>query len=78
MTPTEFGMLFYMAQRIGKPVTHKELFLFIRGNSGYEDREYVRVFISQLRHKLEEDPVHPTYILTEHGLGYRFGLDDIS
>ncbi len=75
LTPTEFEMLFYLAQRHGKIVTHQELLRSVWGYESGEQREYLRVFISQLRHKIEDDPLHPVHILTEPGIGYRFASD---
>jgi two-component system KDP operon response regulator KdpE len=75
LTPTEFGMLVYLAQRVGKVVTHQELLRSVWGYESGDQREYLRVFISQLRHKIEDDPLHPVHILTEPGLGYRFASD---
>ncbi|HEX9012832.1 MAG TPA: response regulator transcription factor [Anaerolineaceae bacterium] len=78
LTPTEFGMLLYLAQRTGKVVTHQELLRSVWGFESGDQREYLRVFISQLRHKIEDDPLHPVHILTEPGLGYRFASDSYS
>jgi two-component system, OmpR family, KDP operon response regulator KdpE len=78
LTPTEFGMLLYLAQRIGKVVTHQELLRSVWGFESGDQREYLRVFISQLRHKIEDDPLHPVHIITEPGLGYRFASENYS
>lgn len=72
LTPTEFNILLYMAQRMGKVVTHRELLQSVWGSQYGDEREYLRVFISQLRKKIEVDPLNPRYILTEPGVGYRF------
>ncbi len=76
LTPTEYEMLLYLAQRNGKVVTHRELLRAVWGNEYGDEREYLRVFISQLRHKIEDDPLHPAHILTEPGIGYRFASDN--
>jgi len=78
LTPIEFDMLYYLAQRNGKVVTHQELLRSVWGYEVGDKREYLRVFISQLRHKIEDDPLHPIHILTESGIGYRFGTDYFS
>lgn len=77
LTPTEYELLLYLAKRGGKVVTHRELLKSVWGNEYGDEREYLRVFISQLRHKLEIDPLRPVYILTEPGVGYRFATDTI-
>ncbi len=75
LTPREYDILVYLARHAGKVVTHRELLKAIWGNVFGEEREYLRVFISQLRRKFEDDPIRPTYILTEPGVGYRFISD---
>jgi two-component system KDP operon response regulator KdpE len=75
LTPTEYQILLYLAERAGKVVTHRDLLQAVWGNAYGDEREYLRVFISQLRHKIEEDHLRPTYILTEPGVGYRFSSD---
>ena len=75
LTPTEYDILQYLAQRTGKVVGHRELLKAVWGDVYGDEREYLRVFISQLRRKIEDDPVRPNYILTEPGVGYRFNSD---
>lgn len=75
LTPREYDILVYLARRAGKVVSHRELLRAVWGNMYGEEREYLRVFISQLRHKIEDDPMRATYILTEPGIGYRFAAD---
>jgi two-component system KDP operon response regulator KdpE len=72
LTPTEFDILHYLATQEGRVVTHRELLQAVWGSQYGEEREYLRVFISQLRHKIEEDPLNPLYLITEPGVGYRF------
>jgi two-component system, OmpR family, KDP operon response regulator KdpE len=72
LTPHEYDILVYLARRAGKAISHRELLKAVWGNVYGEEREYLRVFISQLRHKIEDDPMRCTYILTEPGFGYRF------
>jgi two-component system KDP operon response regulator KdpE len=75
LTRTEYGILVYLAKRADKVVTHRELLKAIWGEEYGDEREYLRVFISQLRRKIELNPLRPTFILTEPGVGYRFALD---
>lgn len=75
LTPTEYQILIYLAERADKVVTHRNLLQGVWGSAYGGEREYLRVFISQLRHKIEEDPMRPVYILTEPGVGYRFSTD---
>jgi len=75
LTPREYDILVYLARRAGKVISHRELLKAVWGNVYGEEREYLRVFISQLRHKIEDDPMRSTYILTEPGVGYRFVAD---
>jgi two-component system KDP operon response regulator KdpE len=72
LTPKEYDLLTYLAKKMGKVMTHRELLKAVWGEVYGDEREYVRVFISQLRRKIEDDPVRPEYILTEPGVGYRF------
>ena len=70
-TPTEYNLLVYLAQRAGKMITHRELLREIWGGEYGDEREYLRVYISQIRQKIELDPLRPKYIVTEPGVGYR-------
>ncbi len=72
LTPTEYALLLYLAHRRGKVISHRELLKAVWGVEYGDEREYLRVFISQIRHKIESDPLRPVYILTEPGVGYRF------
>lgn len=76
LTPKEYEVLLYLAQRKGKVITHRELLRSVWGIEYGDEREYLRVFISQLRHKIEDNPIRPIYILTEPGIGYRFAADN--
>jgi len=75
LTPREYDILVYLARRAGKVISHRELLKAVWGNVYGEEREYLRVFVSQLRHKIEDAPMRATYILTEPGIGYRFTAD---
>jgi two-component system KDP operon response regulator KdpE len=72
LTPKEFELLVYLARRPGKVVTHRTLLGAIWGANSTEQPEYLRVFIGQLRKKIESDPSSPKYLLTEPWVGYRF------
>lgn len=72
LTPKEFDMLKYLVSNAGKVVTHRALLQAVWGAEASEQTEYLRVFINQLRRKIEPDSGHPRYILTEPWVGYRF------
>ena len=72
LTPKEFELLVYLARHPGKVVTHRALLSAIWGGQSTEQVEYLRVFVGQLRKKLEPDAPAPRYILTEPWVGYRF------
>ena len=72
LTPKEFDLLVYLARRPGKVVTHRTLLAAIWGPNSTEQPEYLRVFVGQLRKKIEADPSSPKYLLTEPWVGYRF------
>ncbi len=72
LTPKEFELLVYLARHRGKVVTHRALLSAIWGGQSTEQVEYLRVFVGQLRKKLEPDAPAPRYILTEPWVGYRF------
>jgi two-component system, OmpR family, KDP operon response regulator KdpE len=72
LTPTEYELLRFLMSSAGKVVTHQTLLRAVWG-SEYEDAgANLRVFVAQLRRKIEPDPAHPSYIRTEPGIGYRF------
>ncbi len=72
LTPKEFDLLVFLAQHPGKVVTHRALLAAVWGPNATEQPEYLRVFVGQLRKKLEPDASSPRYILTEPWVGYRF------
>jgi two-component system, OmpR family, KDP operon response regulator KdpE len=75
LTPTEYGLLRFLAQNAGRVVTHGQLLRAVMG-SGYEDAVgSLRVFIASLRKKLEADPGEPRLIVTEPGVGYRLNAN---
>jgi two-component system, OmpR family, KDP operon response regulator KdpE len=72
LTPKEFDLLVYLARRPGKVVNHRTLLAAIWGGQSTEQVEYLRVFVGQLRKKLEQEGASPRYIVTEPWVGYRF------
>ena len=72
LTPKEFDLLVYLARRPGKVVNHRTLLAAIWGGQSTEQVEYLRVFVGQLRKKLEPEAASPRYIVTEPWVGYRF------
>jgi two-component system, OmpR family, KDP operon response regulator KdpE len=72
LTPREFELLHTLMQRAGQLITHERLLALVWGPSYGQEREYLRTYISQLRRKLEDDPAHPVYLLTDSYVGYRF------
>jgi two-component system KDP operon response regulator KdpE len=72
VSPKEYDLLARLAVGHGKLLTHKDLLVAIWGPAHAADTQYLRVFIGQLRQKLEVDPAHPRIIETEPGVGYRF------
>jgi two-component system, OmpR family, KDP operon response regulator KdpE len=72
LTPTEYELLRTLATQAGKVLTHSMLLRAVWGNAYEQDVPTLRVFITQLRRKIEPDPARPTHILTEPGIGYRF------
>ena len=76
LTRTEYELLAYLVSHHGKVLTHKELLRNVWGPEYGEESEYVRVFIRQLRSKIEDDPSNPKFIVTEPRIGYRFVKPD--
>jgi two-component system KDP operon response regulator KdpE len=72
LTPKEFELLVFMGRRPGKVLQHRTLLGAIWGGQSTEQTEYLRVFVGQLRKKLETDTSSPRYIVTEPWVGYRF------
>jgi two-component system, OmpR family, KDP operon response regulator KdpE len=72
LTPKEFDLLVYLARHPGKVATHRALLSAIWGGQSTEQVEYLRVFVGQLRKKLEPETSSPRYIVTEPWVGYRF------
>lgn len=72
LTSTEYNLLILLAKNQGKVLTHQYLLKSIWGLGAQTETQYLRVFIAQLRKKLENDPNHPKHFITESGVGYRF------
>lgn len=72
LTPTEFKLLAVLLENAGRVVEQRELLEKVWGPEYVDDIYYPRVYVSQLRRKIEQDPAEPTYIITEHRVGYRF------
>lgn len=71
LTPKEFELLSFLAKHVGKVVTHRQILIAIWGPAHAADTQYLRVYIGQIRQKLEKDPGDPRIIITEPGIGYR-------
>jgi two-component system KDP operon response regulator KdpE len=76
LTPTEYEVLKYLALNAGKVVTHRTLLHAVWGPQYDDEAHYLRVFVGQLRRKIEPDPSRPRYLLTEPGIGYRLRMSD--
>lgn len=72
LTPLEYKLLLVLVRNAGKVVTHRQLLKEVWGPSYVEHTQYLRVYMTQLRHKLESDPARPRYLFNEPGVGYRF------
>ncbi|MBN2262088.1 MAG: response regulator transcription factor [Prolixibacteraceae bacterium] len=72
LTATEYTLLVLMAQNAGRVLTHQYILKEVWGYGYVEQPQYLRVFIAQLRKKIEDEPSKPKYIITESGIGYRF------
>ena len=75
LTPTEWGLLRALLTNRGRTMTHRQLFRSVWGNAEGDAQQYLRVYVGQLRRKLEDDPVRPKLITTEPAVGYRLELD---
>lgn len=75
LTPKEYDLLVFFVNRPGKVITHRTLLGAVWGGNYTEQSEYLRVFVGQLRKKIEIDPSEPKHILTEPWVGYRFDPD---
>jgi len=76
LTPKEYDLLRILVTHAGKVITHQQLLREVWGPGSVYETHYLRVYIGQLRQKLEPDPAQPRYILTEPGVGYRLRMED--
>ncbi len=76
LTPTEYKLLAILIRYSGKVITHRQLLKEVWGLAYADHTNYLRVFMAQLRHKLEADPARPRYLLTEPGVGYRIKAEE--
>ena len=77
LRPTKYRLLYHLVSNAGRLLTHETLLSKVWGREYRDEAHYLRLYITYLRQKLEKDPAHPQYILTERGVGYRFkALDD--
>ena len=75
VTPIEYRLLVTLIKYAGKVVTQRQLLTQVWGPAYAEQAQYLRVYMGQLRRKLEADPTRPRYLLTEQGVGYRLGVE---
>ncbi|HOY31765.1 MAG TPA: response regulator [Bacteroidales bacterium] len=73
LTSTEYSLLTLLAKNEGRVLTHQFILKEVWGMSYVEQTQYLRVFVAQLRKKIEDDPAKPKWLNTESGIGYRFG-----
>jgi two-component system, OmpR family, KDP operon response regulator KdpE len=76
LTPKEFELLTVLAAHVGRVLTHRAILKALWGANGASQQEHLRVLVGQLRKKLETDPAHPRYVLTEPWVGYRFAAEN--
>jgi two-component system KDP operon response regulator KdpE len=72
LRPTEYRLLYHLVNNAGHLMTHETLLSKVWGHEYRDEAHYLRLYITYLRQKIEQDPAHPRYILTERGVGYRF------
>jgi two-component system KDP operon response regulator KdpE len=76
LTPIEYRLLTTLIKHAGRVLTHRQLLREVWGPNASEQTHYLRVYMGQLRHKLERDPSRPRYLVTEPGVGYRLRTDE--
>jgi two-component system KDP operon response regulator KdpE len=76
LTPLEFRLLTCLARHLGMVVTHRQLLREVWGPSHVDHTHYLRIYMKQLRDKLEDDPIRPKHLLTETGVGYRLVAEE--
>jgi two-component system KDP operon response regulator KdpE len=72
LRPTEYRLLYHLVQNAGYVMTHEQLLSKVWGPEYRDETHYLRLYVTYLRQKIEEDPANPKYVLTERGVGYRF------
>jgi len=75
LTPIEYRLIALLTQHAGKVLTHRQLLKEVWGPAHIEQTQYLRVYMTQLRHKIEKDPARPRFLINEPGVGYRFKYD---
>ncbi len=75
LTPLEYKLLALLIRNAGKVLTHRQILMDVWGPAYSNETHYLRVFMKQLRHKLEEDPARPKFFITEPGVGYRLQVE---
>jgi two-component system KDP operon response regulator KdpE len=75
LTPIEYKLLVVLIQNAGKVLTHRQLLREAWGPPYEHQTQYLRVYMTQLRHKIEADPARPIFLINEPGVGYRFKID---
>lgn len=76
-SPKEYELLSFLMRHQGKMLTHRQILKEVWGDAHTHDKQYLRVYIMQVRQKMEQDPQDPEYIITEAGIGYRFDAPPI-
>jgi two-component system, OmpR family, KDP operon response regulator KdpE len=76
LTPTEYALLRLLIQHAGQVLTHRQILREVWGPEYIDETHYLRVYVAQLRQKIEADPARPKILLTEPGVGYRLSVDD--
>jgi two-component system KDP operon response regulator KdpE len=75
LTPIEYKLLTVLIRHAGKVITHRQLLLEVWGPAHVNEVQYLRVYMTQLRHKLEAEPARPRFLMNEPGVGYRLKFD---
>ena len=76
LTPIEYKVLTMLVRHAGKVVTQRQLLIDVWGQARGEQTHYLRIYIHQLRQKLEANPIRPKYLITEAGVGYRLKSEE--
>jgi two-component system KDP operon response regulator KdpE len=76
LTATEYALLRLFVRHAGRVLTHRQILREVWGPKSEEHRQYLRVYVTHLRQKIERDPTKPVLIRTEPGIGYRFASAD--